>query len=99
MTLNYSRGTISLQVSTCDFICSADGLLQPPRLRTHSKRPHLSVVKFLKNKVLQILNFFLLPHLNKSLYLLNVLFQQQRNEIMKDFFNPVKPNLKFFTTS
>ena len=40
--------TISLQVSTW-FRLQHHDLLQPQCLRTHSKRPHLSVVKFLKS--------------------------------------------------
>jgi hypothetical protein len=55
---------------------------------THSKRPHLSVVKFLKNKALQ--NSVLRTALCDSFLAIR---QQQRSEIMKEFFIRVKPAL------
>jgi hypothetical protein len=43
-------------------------------------------------------NSVLHPNLLNRFRFRVLLFQQQRNEIMKDFFDPVKLTLKFLTT-
>ena len=70
------------------------------------KRPHLSVVKLLKNKVLLAPltysphhcnpNRCLTHHTLESLRFAAFVCQQQRNEIMKDFFVTVKSISLFF---
>jgi hypothetical protein len=70
-----------------------DRLLPRPCLRTHSKRPHLSVVKFLKNKVLitaySVLRYFALHSFFPDISLSRFVSEAEQ-KIMHEYFPCVK---------